>query len=583
MKKTVRTFIAAGLAAGGIAACGDNINPQGPNEDVGSIEIALTSIPTDVGCLHVSVAGTRTTLRTFDVAPGVDARFSVDRLPIGITTVDGRAFASPCAMVTGSSVPSYVSEMPASVRVDRSAIVSVLLKLIRNGRLSVGIDFENGPEPYLLPSQNGVIIKDFLTVGDSVGGYKLAGIPDGQGAFDNGDGTFTLLVNHELVATRGAMHAHGAIGAFVSKWIVRKSDLTVLSGSDLINRVFLWDAAASAHVAQPYAIARLCSADLPPVEAFYNAGAAVGFNGRIFMSGEETGSEGKVFAHLLDGSSYELPRLGKFSWENAVAAPGAGVKTVVAGLDDGTGGQVYFYVGDKTASGSAIERAGLMNGRLFGLRTVGITAENAATGIPSGTSVELVEIAGAGSMTGAALDVASNALGVTNFIRPEDGAFDPTHPNDFYFVTTASFTTSTRLWRLRFADITNPTLGGTLDMLIDGAVEGGKMFDNMTIDRFGHVYLQEDIGGQDPLGKLWRYDIATDRLTEIAYHNPVFFQPGAAQFLTRDEESSGIIDASDILGQGWFLVNVQAHYNYTADANLVEGGQLLAIYDPASR
>jgi hypothetical protein len=27
-----------------------------------------------------------------------------------------------------------------------------------------------------------------LTVGDSIGGYKMAGIPDGLGAYDNGDG-----------------------------------------------------------------------------------------------------------------------------------------------------------------------------------------------------------------------------------------------------------------------------------------------------------------------------------------------------------------------------------------------------------
>ena len=37
-----------------------------------------------------------------------------------------------------------------------------------------------------------------LTAGDSVNGYRMAGWPDGLGAYDNGDGTFTLLMNHEL-------------------------------------------------------------------------------------------------------------------------------------------------------------------------------------------------------------------------------------------------------------------------------------------------------------------------------------------------------------------------------------------------
>jgi hypothetical protein len=105
------------------------------------------------------------------------------------------------------------------------------------------------------------------------------------------------------------------------------------------------------------------------------------------------------------------------------------------------------------------------------------------------------------------------------------------------------------------------------------------MFDNITIDKKGHVYLVEDVGNNAHIGKVWRYTVATDNLTMIAQHNLSFFTSGATQFLTQDEEASGIIDASDILGAGWLLVDVQAHYG--TDAELVEGGQLLAIFDPA--
>lgn len=59
-----------------------------------------------------------------------------------------------------------------------------------------------------------------VQVGDSAAnGYRLVGIPDGLGAFDNGDGTITLLVNHELGSTKGVVRSHGSKGAFVSKWI----------------------------------------------------------------------------------------------------------------------------------------------------------------------------------------------------------------------------------------------------------------------------------------------------------------------------------------------------------------------------
>src|SRR6185295_10676756 len=54
--------------------------------------------------------------------------------------------------------------------------------------------------PYLVPVAPTVSI---LTVGDSVNPkldgvtpYKMVGIPDGLGAFDNGDGTFQLSMNH---------------------------------------------------------------------------------------------------------------------------------------------------------------------------------------------------------------------------------------------------------------------------------------------------------------------------------------------------------------------------------------------------
>ena len=50
------------------------------------------------------------------------------------------------------------------------------------------------------------------------------------------------------------------------------------------------------------ALNRLCSADLPDSSAFYNADTGLGYNGgRIFMNGEESGTEGRAFAHFATG------------------------------------------------------------------------------------------------------------------------------------------------------------------------------------------------------------------------------------------------------------------------------------------
>src|SRR5262249_40026280 len=51
--------------------------------------------------------------------------------------------------------------------------------------------------PYVVPANPAVDVRSILTTGDSVGTYRMAGIPDGLGAFDNGNGTFTVLMNHE--------------------------------------------------------------------------------------------------------------------------------------------------------------------------------------------------------------------------------------------------------------------------------------------------------------------------------------------------------------------------------------------------
>jgi len=71
--------------------------------------------------------------------------------------------------------------------------------------------------------------------------------------------------------------------------------------------------------------------------------------------------------------------------------------------------------------------------------------------------------------------------------------------------------------------------------------------------------------------------------TQVAAHNPKFFDgstPNNPSFLTQDEESSGIIDAAEVLGEGWFLLDVQVH-KANQDVELVEGGQLLALFvDP---
>jgi secreted PhoX family phosphatase len=284
----------------------------------------------------------------------------------------------------------------------------------------------------------------------------------------------------------------------------------------------------------------------------------------------------------MDGTSYELPSMGKASWENVLVHPNTGARTVAVGLDDSSGtmqGQVYVYVGHKTISANPVEAAGLTNGELLGIQVSGVTIETGLTVVPDDTPFTVHHFGNVSMKTGAEIELESRANGVTAFQRPEDGSWDPSNPNDFYFVTTATFSGLSRLWRLRFADPSRPELGGTISMLLDGNEEQHQhMMDNLTINRRGEIFIQEDPGASDYLATIWRYTIATDTLQAVAKHDRERFTSDGAAFLTNDEESSGIIDASDILGEGWFL-DVQAPYNI-GDAELVAGGQLLALHVP---
>lgn len=545
---------------------------------------------------------------------------------------------------------------------------------------------------YLVPVSAGWTSTSVLSVGDSVTltgnatqTYQMAGIPDGLGAYDNSpgnpNGTFTLLVNHEIGNTLGVTRDHGNIGAFVSEWIINKSDLSVVSGQDLIKQVFSWNTAgqATGSVITP-ALNRLCSADLPQTTAFYNSSSGLGSQARIFLNGEESGvSTGYALANVATGAdkgkSYVL---GKFNlatnnsftpsptpvnvlaastvsnsvtltsnatntpalalgaqflgqtitnisgatitlsgnananiasstpvgytlsgvggWENLLANPFQQDKTVVIGNNDGGTGimnnAVAVYVGTKQSTGTEADKAGLTNGTLKFVNVAGSAAEivnstTRATNITSGTAFTL------------------SASSSTVFSRPEDGAWNTINSAQYYFVTTdrldqvsdgvGAQVGNSRLWRLNFGDITNPDAGGTIDLLIDGRTvnvngfnEKVNMFDNITVGADGVVYLQEDVGGAAHNGKIWAYNPSTDVLTQIFEHDVARFGDVVNGTVTapttpfsNDEESSGIIEITDILGrndgQKYFITSDQAHYTTGISAANVEGGQLVVL------
>jgi hypothetical protein len=433
-----------------------------------------------------------------------------------------------------------------------------------------------------------------------VDGYRMAGIPDGLGAYDNGDGTFTVLMNHEIPSNLGVVRAHGGKGAFVSKWVIEKDGFKVRHGEDLFQRVFQWNVATGAWESIPAGspllnLGRLCSADLSD-GAFYDAATGLGTTERIFMDGEEVGNEGRGFGTVVTGpdagSAYNLAALGRMSFENSVAKPGTGASTVVAEMEDAGNGQVYFYVGAKKSSGTDIDKAGLTGGTLYGLKIDGVTSENNATTLPGGSAhFSLVPLGDVTALTGAQLSDLSIASGLSGLNRPEDGSWDPSDAHNFYFNTTAAFNGISRMWKLRFDSPSDVLAGGVATIEVasppfdptksNADQAGPRMFDNMTVNDRGQVIDLEDVGNNAYLGGVYQYDPSTKDLARIAQHDPNRFAVGGSSFITQDEESSGVIPAF-FLGSGKYLIDVQNHKE-SADPELVEGGQLLVLTIPTGK
>lgn len=431
------------------------------------------------------------------------------------------------------------------------------------GAAGAAVDGRTGPsssdEPYLVRQVPGVNFTSILSAPDAVGGYRMAGTPDGLGAFDNGDGTYTVLMNHEFGPTAGKVHAHGATGSFVSRYVIAKGSQRVLSGEDQIQHLI---------TTGPQSLSRLCSADLPAKSAFYNPQTGNGYDGRIFLNGEETAPVGRALGNVVEtGTTYELAALGKAGWENLAANPATGDTTTVVGQSDGGTQNVYVYSGTKQKTGTEVDKAGLTNGTTEAITVPSMPVEDGATPVPDGPMPFTLSASG------------------TKFDRPEDGAWDTQNPNVYYFATTAAFNEHSRIWKATFKDAANPSLGGTIERVLEGPADpttGPHMLDNLTVNDRGQLLIQEDVGNNTYLGGIYQFDPSTGGLRRIAQHDPDRFLPGGSKFDTTDEESSGVIPAP-FLGEGKYLLDVQNHKPFP-DAEIVEKGQLvLMTVPPVSR
>ena len=460
--------------------------------------------------------------------------------------------------------------------------------------------------PYVLSAARGVRVTSLFTVDDQPAGngVGMVGNPDGLGLRVNGARRVVALMNHEWAGTLGEVHAHGETGAFVSRHVINPNTGRVRRTTDLIRTVRYWDYAGGAWASAPTdgstaAFNRFCSGYLTTPGQLFHRASRTGYRGQLYFGNEENGDIGRDFAVTMRGVARQVPRMGLYSYENTLVASGTGRTTVAIGTEDGVAGdngQLRIYVGRKQAQGNAVERAGLANGTLHVLDAADQsistdTAWRAAYSTRGAHPAIAQEVDWNRSGPDQNAEAAQRGLSLN---RIEDGAFDPSHPNDFYFLTTEGGNntpdpaepTNTRdgggLWRLRFDDVRDPSKGMSLTLLLDGS-EAPYLNkpDNMGFDWHGHLMIQEDPGTNEHLSRIVAYRIDDGALGVVAQFDPERFltsKPGP-RHLTTNEESSGIIDVADTFGQKTFLFTAQVHTDVGLSnaARDVRHGQLLLL------
>lgn len=108
---------------------------------VGVATLAVSAAPSDVNCIRITVAGARTVVQNLPVMPGQSTVFPLNGLPVGNDTFTGEGFGGACPPAAGAVANWASAPTPATVTVNPP--VNVTITMVRNGRSTVGVDFQD--------------------------------------------------------------------------------------------------------------------------------------------------------------------------------------------------------------------------------------------------------------------------------------------------------------------------------------------------------------------------------------------------------------------------------------------------------
>jgi hypothetical protein len=461
-----------------------------------------------------------------------------------------------------------------------SVVAVATVAVAKPGAGSSEEGFKTGKPAYLEAVAAGVKIDPILSVGDTIGEYQMSGIPDGLGAYgsergDDDKAGVTVVMNHEL--GRSFPNRPPGVDSRISRLEIDPKTHEVHDAEYLFEG--------------DEGFERFCSATLSIID------------GRpLYFTGEEAVPiEGQPPGPAHDGSSIvmdpetgmwlETPHFGHLQHENVV--PLKLRKWVFLTSEDDfrntptfLPSYLYAYIaGD-------FDRA--IRGRDGGLFVwkADDPAKNETDAVLKGESIpgHFVPITQAENADSTSLKAAATAKDAFRFDRLEDIAVQPNKAGRTFIADTGKPESGqpTERGRVYQFDINprDPTQA-TLKMILNGdAPDNDDIVNPDNMDASSKVLvIQEDRESafRNSPSRVLVYRFSSQSLFTAAQ----VLKPATATSF--QWESSGVIDASHLLGKDWWLVDVQAHDQLAApqpgpslapNSAVGEDGQLLAIKIP---
>ena len=487
--------------------------PSGPNTTTAIGSRSLSIFNADTGAL---VWDSGTSLQTIAVAAGVYADSRSDDKGVEVesvitTKLNGRTYAIAALErstkstivvfdVTTPAKSSYVSHLVIDGSVSPEGLLVIPSKDSPTGRaqlmisneVSNTLDFVDLQALIESPGMGSAGFFESTMLKDVVGGpalqvsnlitngeftnglnpgdgvYAPTGIFDGLGAFDNRNGTYTVLANSELGNTVGVPYLVDGValtGARISKFIIDKdvdNDLSngyqsaVIAGGMAYSKIVDANGNRVTDAAQLNGgLSRFCSGSFEAANRF---GFRRGLAESMYLTGEET-TNGLTYA--LDTKTdtlYALAGLGRAGWETAIQVDTGSTNTVGLLLLDDNTAPIYLWVGKKSNAIGAdfLQRNGLAKeqGNLYTwVPTANSIGTSAGTvGVPDSADLNALALgtaaAGRWALVGSGSQVAgwdqttlranANGLGALQLSRLEDANVNPLNGKQVVFATTGN-------------------------------------------------------------------------------------------------------------------------------------------------